>query len=111
MKMNGGVARADLGAENVAAVQAGCANLGRHIENLKSFGVPVVVAINHFLGDTDAEVAALQEYVAEQGSEAIISRHWELGGKVPRRWPSGSPRSPIPKLAISRRSILMKCHC
>jgi len=81
MKMNGGVARADLGAENVAAVQAGCANLGRHIENLKSFGVPVVVAINHFLGDTDAEVAALQDYVAEQGSEAIISRHWELGGK------------------------------
>ena len=81
MKMNGGVARADLGAENVAAVQAGCANLGRHIENLKGFGVPVVVAINHFLGDTDAEVAALQDYVAEQGSEAIISRHWELGGK------------------------------
>ena len=81
MKMNGGVARADLGAENVAAVQAGCANLGRHIENLKGFGVPVVVAINHFLGDTDAEVAALQEYVADQGSEAIISRHWELGGK------------------------------
>ncbi len=81
MKMNGGVARADLGAENVAAVQAGCANLGRHIENLKGFGVPVVVAINHFLGDADAEVAALQSYVAEQGSEAIISRHWELGGK------------------------------
>jgi len=81
MKMNGGVARADLGEENVAAVQAGCANLGRHIENLKGFGVPVVVAINHFLGDTDAEVAALQSYVAEQGSEAIISRHWELGGK------------------------------
>ena len=81
MKMNGGVARADLGAENVAAVQAGCANLGRHIENIKGFGVPVVVAINHFLGDTDAEVAALQDYVAEQGSEAIISRHWELGGK------------------------------
>jgi len=81
MKMNGGVARADLGVENVAAVQAGCANLGRHIENLKGFGVPVVVAINHFLGDTDAEVAALQAYVGEQGSEAIISRHWELGGK------------------------------
>ena len=81
MKMNGGVARADLGAENVAAVESGCANLGRHIENLKGFGVPVVVAINHFLGDTDAEVKALQDYVAEQGSEAIISRHWELGGK------------------------------
>ena len=79
MKMNGGVARADLGAENVDAVNAGCANLGRHIENLKSFGVPVVVAINHFTGDTDAEVAALQAYVDSQGSEAIISRHWELG--------------------------------
>ncbi|MAK18591.1 MAG: formate--tetrahydrofolate ligase, partial [SAR116 cluster bacterium] len=81
MKMNGGVARADLGAENTAAVQAGCANLGRHIENLKSFGVPVVVAVNHFIGDTDAEIAALKAYVAEQGSEAIISRHWELGGE------------------------------
>ena len=81
MKMNGGVARADLGAENVDAVKAGCANLGRHIENLKSFGVPVVVAVNHFLGDTDAEVAALQDYVSAQGSEAIISRHWELGSK------------------------------
>ncbi len=81
MKMNGGVARADLGTENVAAVEAGCANLGRHIENLKGFGVPVVVAINHFLGDTDAEVKAIQDYVADQGSEAIISRHWELGGK------------------------------
>ena len=79
MKMNGGVARADLSAENVDAVNAGCANLGRHIENLKSFGVPVVVAINHFTGDTDAEVAALQAYVDSQGSEAIISRHWELG--------------------------------
>ncbi len=84
MKMNGGVARADLGAENVAAVQAGCANLGRHIENLKSFGVPVVVAVNHFTGDTDAEITALKAYVAEQGSEAIISRHWELGGEGAR---------------------------
>ena len=81
MKMNGGVARADLGTENVAAVQAGCANLGRHIENLKSFGVPVIVAVNHFTGDTDAEIAALKAYVTEQGSEAIISRHWELGGE------------------------------
>ena len=81
MKMNGGVARADLGAENVDAVNAGCANLGRHIENLKGFGVPVVVAINHFTGDSDAEVAALQAYAEDQGSEAIISKHWELGSK------------------------------
>jgi len=84
MKMNGGVARADLGGENVAAVEAGCANLGRHIENLKSFGVPVVVAVNHFTGDTDAEIAALKAYVSKQGSEAIISRHWELGGEGAR---------------------------
>ena len=84
MKMNGGVARADLGAENVDAVNAGCANLGRHIENLKGFGVPVVVAINHFTGDSDAEVAALQAYAEDQGSEAIISKQWELGSKGAR---------------------------
>jgi len=81
MKMNGGVAKADLGAENVDAVKEGCANLGRHIGNLKSFGVPVVVAINHFVTDTDAEVAAVREYVTSQGSEAILSRHWELGSE------------------------------
>jgi len=79
MKMNGGVAKADLGAENVDAVQAGCPNLGRHIENLKSFGVPVVVAINHFVTDTDAEIQAVKDYVASQGAEAVLSRHWELG--------------------------------
>jgi formate--tetrahydrofolate ligase len=81
MKMNGGVAKSDLGAENVEAVKAGCPNLGRHIENLKSFGVPVVVAINHFVTDTDAEVKALQDFVSAQGSEAILSRHWELGSE------------------------------
>ncbi len=81
MKMNGGVAKADLGVENVEAVQAGCPNLGRHIENLKSFGVPVVVAINHFVTDTDAEVQAVKDYVASQGSEAVLSRHWELGSE------------------------------
>ncbi|WP_391481438.1 formate--tetrahydrofolate ligase [Nereida sp. NH-UV-3] len=81
MKMNGGVAKAALGAENVDAVKEGCANLGRHIGNLKSFGVPVVVAINHFVTDTDAEVQAVKDYVATQGSEAILSRHWELGSE------------------------------
>ncbi|MDU8910413.1 formate--tetrahydrofolate ligase [Aestuariicoccus sp. MJ-SS9] len=81
MKMNGGVAKADLGAENVEAVKAGCANLGRHIENVKSFGVPVVVAINHFVTDTDAEVQAVRDYVAGQGAEAVLSRHWELGSE------------------------------
>ena len=81
MKMNGGVAKADLGPENVAAVQKGCPNLGRHIENLKSFGVPVVVAINHFVTDTDAEVQAVKDFVEGQGAEAIVSRHWELGSE------------------------------
>jgi len=81
MKMNGGVAKADLGSENVDAVNSGCANLGRHIENIKSFGVPVVVAINHFVTDTDAEVEAVKAYVKTQGSEAILCKHWALGSE------------------------------
>ena len=79
MKMNGGVARANLGPENVSAVGFGCPNLGRHIGNMKSFGVPVVVAINHFVSDTDAEVQAISDYVVAHGSEAILCRHWEKG--------------------------------
>ena len=81
MKMNGGVAKSDLGDENVEAVVQGCPNLGRHIENVKSFGVPVVVAINHFVTDTDAEVKAVQNYVSEMGSEAILCKHWEKGSE------------------------------
>ena len=81
MKMNGGVAKADLGNEDVNAVNAGCANLGRHIENLKGFGVPVVVAINHFVTDKEAEIQAVRDYVKKQGSEAILSKHWEFGSK------------------------------
>ncbi|MBD3678225.1 MAG: formate--tetrahydrofolate ligase, partial [Rhodobacteraceae bacterium] len=79
MKMNGGVAKADLGAENVEAVEKGCPNLGRHIANVKGFGVPVVVAINHFVTDTDAEVQAVKDYVAQQGAEAILCKHWAQG--------------------------------
>jgi len=79
MKMNGGVAKGDLGSENVSAVEKGCANLGRHIENVKSFGVPVVVAINHFVTDTEAEVAALQAYVQSLGTEAVLCKHWAQG--------------------------------
>ncbi len=81
MKMNGGMARADLGPENVAAVEHGCPNLGRHIGNMKSFGVPVVVAINHFVTDTDAEIKAIADYVVSQGSEAILCQHWEKGSE------------------------------
>lgn len=79
LKMNGNVDRADLGAENVAAVQRGCANLGRHIENLRGFGVPVIVAINHFHSDSAAEVQAVQGYAASLGAEAVVCRHWALG--------------------------------
>ena len=79
MKMNGGVAKNDLGAENVAAVEAGTSNLGRHIENVKSFGVPVIVAINHFVTDTDAEIEAVKAYVEGMGSEAIVCKHWADG--------------------------------
>src|SRR5690606_33594697 len=79
LKMNGGVARADLGAENVDAVKKGCANLGRHVQNVKGFGVPAVVAINHFVSDTEAEIAAVQEYVKGLGAEAVLCRHWAEG--------------------------------
>ncbi|MGE4328394.1 MAG: formate--tetrahydrofolate ligase, partial [Pseudodonghicola sp.] len=79
MKMNGGVAKSALGAENVAAVTAGCANLGRHLRNLQGYGVPVVVAINHFVSDTEAEIAAVKDYVAALDAEAILCRHWEQG--------------------------------
>ena len=81
MKMNGGVAKEDLGQENVSAVKSGCANLGCHIENLKSFGVPVIVAINHFVKDTENEIDAVMEFVTSQGSEAIVSKHWEFGSE------------------------------
>ena len=80
MKMNGGViSKNDLSKENIHAVQQGCANLGRHIENVKSFGIPVVVAINHFVSDTDAEIEALRRYVADKGTEAFVCKHWAEG--------------------------------
>jgi len=80
-KMNGGVAKEDLAIENIDAVKQGCANLGRHIENVKSFGVPAVVGINHFVTDTDSEVAAIKSYVESLGSEAILCKHWADGSK------------------------------
>ncbi|MBO6764961.1 formate--tetrahydrofolate ligase [Maricaulis sp.] len=80
LKMNGGVEKGDLGAENVGAVERGCANLGRHIDNLKQFGVPLVVAINHFTADTEAELAAVKDFCAERGVEAVLATHWADGG-------------------------------
>ena len=80
LKMNGGVAKAELGAADVAAVTRGAANLVRHIENIGQFGVPAVVAINHFGGDSDAEIAAIEEACAARGVRAILCRHWAMGG-------------------------------
>ena len=80
LKMNGGVALADLGRENLAALRAGLVNLGRHVENVRSFGVPVVVAINHFASDTTAEHALLADVCAtEFGVKAVQCRHWAEG--------------------------------
>jgi len=81
MKMNGGVKKEDLGKEDVEAVRKGSANLGRHIENVRQFGVPAVVAINHFHSDTEAEIRALKDYVASMGEEAVLCRHWAEGSK------------------------------
>ena len=79
LKMNRGVKKEDLGTENVEALNRGCVNLGRHIENVRRFGVPVVVAINHFTSDTEAEVAAVKGYVEAHGTEAVLCRHWADG--------------------------------
>jgi formate--tetrahydrofolate ligase len=79
LKMNGGVAKEDLGREDVAAVERGSVNLARHLENLAKFGVPAVVAINHFTSDTEAEIAAVKAVAKGFGTEAVLCRHWADG--------------------------------
>ena len=81
LKMNGGVTKENLGEENSSAVEKGCDNLGRHIENLKNFGLPVIIAINHFISDTDNEISKIKEYVAKKDCEAILCKHWEKGSE------------------------------
>ncbi|CAM1656802.1 FTHFS [Bartonella choladocola] len=81
LKMNGGVEKVDLAHENVAALKKGTANLLRHISNMEKYGVPVIVAINHFNSDTDAEIEVLKKAVAGTGHQAIMCRHWEKGGE------------------------------
>jgi formate--tetrahydrofolate ligase len=80
LKFHGGVARNRLGRENVAAVTRGMANLERHIENIRKFGVPPIVAINHFTADTPAEQEAIVQGCAALGVQAIVCRHWAQGG-------------------------------
>jgi len=81
LKMQGGVPKDELTKENTEALAAGCSNLGRHIRNLGKFGVPVVVAINRFTADTDAESEVVQKYCDEFGVKAIDCTHWADGGK------------------------------
>jgi formate--tetrahydrofolate ligase len=81
LKMQGGVAKEDLGAENLAALQKGCVNLERHMRNLAKFGVPVVVAINRYTADTDAEVETVRQFCEQFGVKAINCTHWADGGK------------------------------
>ena len=81
IKMHGGVARDALKDENVAAVEAGFANLKRHLDNLRIFGVPAVVSVNRFSADTAAELKRLQELCAAEGIKAVIADHWAKGGE------------------------------
>lgn len=80
MKMHGGVRKDELGREDAAAVERGCANLGRHLENMAKFGVPVAVGINHFSQDTEAEIEAVRAYVRATGTDVFVNRHWAEGG-------------------------------
>jgi formate--tetrahydrofolate ligase len=80
LKMNGGVAKADLAGADVESVRRGGVNLARHLENVRQFGVPAVVAINRFFTDTDEELAAIGEIAAAQGCDAVVCTHWADGG-------------------------------
>ena len=81
LKMHGGVKKEDLKAENLKALEAGMANLARHIENLKKFGIVPVVSINRFSADTEAEIALVRNACAKLGVEALMADHWALGGE------------------------------
>jgi len=81
LKMHGGVAKDDLKNENVEALKKGLVNLERHIENVKKFGLPVAIAVNHFIKDTDSEVKALIDFCENLGVKASLCTHWANGGE------------------------------
>lgn len=81
LKYNGGVAKEDLGAENLEALKKGIANLEKHIENVSKFGVPCVVTLNRFVSDTDAELSFVKEFCEERGCDFALSEVWEHGGE------------------------------
>jgi formate--tetrahydrofolate ligase len=123
LKMHGGVPRNALGPENVEAVKKGTANLARHVENMGKFGLPVVVAVNHFTSDTDAEFAAIRDAMAARGVEAISCTHWAQGGagaealahavarQIDRGAPAYKPLYPLElKLADKIRTIAKEIY-
>jgi len=81
LKMHGGLSKEDLGAASYSALESGLANLGRHIENLRLFGLPVVVAINRFTTDTSAELSAIEAYCTRLGVKVAVCTHWAEGGR------------------------------
>ena len=81
LKYNGGVARAELGTENVDALQKGIVNLEKHIENLQQFGVPIVVTLNQFVSDSEAELSYVRQFVEQKGCEFALAQVWEKGGE------------------------------
>jgi formate--tetrahydrofolate ligase len=81
LKMHGGIAKEELKKENIAALKKGLVNLERHIENIKKFGLPVTVAVNHFIADTDKEVKKLLDFCNNLGVKAILCTHWANGGE------------------------------
>ncbi len=81
LKMHGGVKKEDLKNENLKALEAGMANLQRHVENVKKFGLPAVVSINRFSADTEAEIALVKEKCKALGVEALMADHWAMGGE------------------------------
>ena len=81
LKLHGGVAKTDLNEPNPEAVTAGCANLGKHIENMQSFGVPVIVAVNHFYADTEEELGCIVEFCSKMGVQAVVTDIFEKGGE------------------------------
>src|SRR6476620_6887011 len=81
LKMHGGVKKEDLKSENLQALEAGMANLARHIENVQKFGIVPVISINRFSADTDAEIALVEEHAKKLGVEALMADHWAEGGK------------------------------
>jgi formate--tetrahydrofolate ligase len=81
LKMHGGVKKEDLKSENLKALEAGMANLARHVENVRKFGIVPVISINRFSADTDAEIALVEEHAGKLGVEAIMADHWAEGGR------------------------------